>query len=362
LQVERIDTINNIEKGAVFTAEDFGSKRAIIKENIHPYVGYVIDGKLRAEGCESAVPADCYSRVKVPKLAEYKDREIIVFTMAAGGYKQPQQLMNLNYYLTLGAEFDILVNIDGFNEAAIPVFEYQRAEVHPVYPRSWEFRVAESVSPELIELIATKKNLEGKHVARATLMSNPWFRNSPLSNLLWKMKHNRYLTKISEASAAVENTDVTGSVPRDFKYEQLGPDYEFTSWVDLHQDAVDIWARSSSLINDLAESNGARYFHFLQPNQYIDGAKPMSDDERELAIVESGGYGNTYKDIYPLMKKKEPWLLDQGVKFNDLTFLYQETTNVIYVDNCCHVNTEGSRMIIEAVVDAVRLDNLKNQK
>ena len=36
LQVERIDTINNIEKGAVFTAEDFGSKRAIIKENIHP--------------------------------------------------------------------------------------------------------------------------------------------------------------------------------------------------------------------------------------------------------------------------------------------------------------------------------------
>jgi len=186
------------------------------------------------------------------KLEEYQDKEVIVFTMAAGGYKQPQQLMALNYYMTLGAEFDILVNIDGFNEAAIPVYEYRRAEVHPSYPRSWDFRVAESVSPQLIDLLAEKKIIESKHSSRAALMSNPWFRNSPLSNLLWKIRHNNYLNNIAKASTAIENTDVTTELPRDFKYEQLGPDYEFTNWQDLRNRtnismAPNQWANLSAI-------------------------------------------------------------------------------------------------------------------
>ena len=31
------------------------------------------------------------------------------------GYKQPQQLMAYNYLLSLGAEFDAVINIDGYN-------------------------------------------------------------------------------------------------------------------------------------------------------------------------------------------------------------------------------------------------------
>jgi len=55
-------------------------------------------------------------------------------------------------------------------------------------------------------------------------------------------------------------------------------------------------------------------------------------------------------------------LNQQGVNFNDLTFLYKNKTNLIYVDNCCHVNAEGSGMIIDAVVETVKQDNLiKNQ-
>jgi hypothetical protein len=34
----------------------------------------------------------------------------------------------------------------------------------------------------------------------------------------------------------------------------------------------------------LAEANGARYLHFLQPNQYLEGSKPISDEEREIVI------------------------------------------------------------------------------
>ena len=47
------------------------------------------------------------------------DKEIVFVNLAVSGYKQPQQLMTLNYMLILGAQFDIVINIDGFNEAAL---------------------------------------------------------------------------------------------------------------------------------------------------------------------------------------------------------------------------------------------------
>ena len=35
------------------------------------------------------------------------------------GYKQPQQLLILSYFLSIGQSFDVVVNIDGFNEVAM---------------------------------------------------------------------------------------------------------------------------------------------------------------------------------------------------------------------------------------------------
>ena len=37
------------------------------------------------------------------------------------------------------------------------------------------------------------------------------------------------------------------------------------------------WAESSFQMHAVASAKGIRYFHFLQPNQYIEGTKPMSD-------------------------------------------------------------------------------------
>lgn len=47
-------------------------------------------------------------------------KNFIVINFATDGYKQPQQLMILNYLLALGAEFDVVINLDGFNEVSLP--------------------------------------------------------------------------------------------------------------------------------------------------------------------------------------------------------------------------------------------------
>ena len=48
-----------------------------------------------------------------------RSRSILVLNFANGGYKQPQQLLFLNYLLAIGQRLDYVVNIDGFNEVAI---------------------------------------------------------------------------------------------------------------------------------------------------------------------------------------------------------------------------------------------------
>ena len=42
------------------------------------------------------------------------------------GYKQPQQLLVPTYFLSIGQVFDLVVNIDGFNEVALSSVNHQR--------------------------------------------------------------------------------------------------------------------------------------------------------------------------------------------------------------------------------------------
>ena len=53
----------------------------------------------------------------------FSHKEIFIADLAMGGMKQPQQLMIVNYFLSLGAHFDLVINLDGFNDIVLPVVE-----------------------------------------------------------------------------------------------------------------------------------------------------------------------------------------------------------------------------------------------
>ena len=366
----------------------------MVKEILHPYIGYTVEGHRRDKNC---VGDDCYTRIKLDwdkpfakrgddklivgilggsvavgtikgilagyyerrfqKLPEYKGKEVILYNLAAGGFRQPQQLMTLNYYYSLGAEFDVIINIDGFNDVVIPVTEYINFKSHPSFPRSWGHRVSDTVSPDLISLYADKKNLQSKQVQSATFMANPWSRNSPLSNLIWTIKHTRYNNKLGAIDQQIASFSDSEADQR--KYEKVGPDYSFSDWDNLYQYVVDLWANSSQLMHAAAQAKGARYFHFLQPNQYVKDSKlTMSAEEREVAFIERGGYGAVYKIAYPVIQNKIAWMRENKIPFYDLTPLYKDIKIPIYIDNCCHVNPRGSEMIVEKIVETIHRANI----
>ena len=85
---------------------------------------------------------------------EFSDKEIVVVSYAMGGYKQPQQLMALNYLMLLGGELDVAINLDGYNEIALHHGPNAEQGVFPMYPTAWNWRV---------------RNLEDEHLREALL-------------------------------------------------------------------------------------------------------------------------------------------------------------------------------------------------
>ena len=56
---------------------------------------------------------------ELAKLPQFYGKSFVVVRTALGGTKQPQQLMALNYLLALRGHFDMVINLDGFNEIAL---------------------------------------------------------------------------------------------------------------------------------------------------------------------------------------------------------------------------------------------------
>jgi hypothetical protein len=150
--------------------------------------------------------------------------------------------------------------------------------------------------------------------------------------------------------------------PRELQLQELGPLFDFTSWDDLHAYSASIWANATKQTDSVARGSGAQFFHFIQPNQYIEGAKPkMSAAERAVALVDpnsgQSSYGFWYQQGYPYLKEQQARLIEQGVKSHDLTFLYKDMPDEIYIDNCCHMNSKGNDIIVNAVVEKIHQFN-----
>ncbi len=95
---------------------------------------------------------------------------------------------------------------------------------------------------------------------------------------------------------------------------------------------------------NLCEANGIPYFHFLQPNQYVPNSKVLTTEESRIAIQE-GAYKNIVREGYPLLIENGRRLSEEGMDFIDMTQVFNDVAESIYIDNCCHVNDEGDAIM-----------------
>jgi hypothetical protein len=141
------------------------------------------------------------------------------------------------------------------------------------------------------------------------------------------------------------------SIDNDFR--TTGPPTHFANDLEMYQGLVKIWADSSRQLHRICLANGIEYYHFLQPNQYLAGSKPMSEAEIEVAIYEEFPAKESVAIAYPMLIEEGKALTGEGIRFHDLTMVFAETREPIYIDFCCHYNEEGNRKLAGKIADII---------
>jgi len=290
--------------------------------------------------------ADLLLRERLERHPGLAGRKIQFVRMAMPGYKQPQQLMVYNYLLSLGAEFDLIINIDGFNETALTVRENFAMHTALVYPRSWHARTVTMTDPRVSADASRLLYLRGKRQQMAKSMIASWFRWSPTVNLIWHWRDQRALSELTDLGFAVSQTQ-SGS------FLNHGPVDHFESDTQMHDEVAAIWKRSSLQMHRLCHANGTRYLHVLQPNQYFPDSKPLSEHEKKFCYGLLEGSSAVIEALYPILLREGRTLTAAGVAFSNQTMVFADVEETLYTDAWCHFNSEGNRLLGIAIAEEV---------
>jgi hypothetical protein len=340
--------------------------RHLQTEVLHPYVGYVKNPELvesaneygfvdsgdfvcrRSEGkvivgIAGGSVAFNFADLGVSALkrelreaSHFKDKEIQIVNMALGGYRQPQQLMALNYLLALGGELDYLINIDGFNEVVLYAAEGAAKGVCLLYPREWYLRVESTPDPIVLQTAGNIINHRVRQAEWARFFSKPVLRHSVSANLIWKV-HDFWRRGSIEGGYAFLRT----YTPDQSRYVITGPSPSYRTEEEMYARLAALWKRCSVQMDRLCGANGIRYFHFLQPNQYVAGSKEIGPQERRRAYDPDHPYKPGVERGYPHLIREGLELGEMSIGYHDLTMIFRPHDEPIYVDSCCHFNQRG---------------------
>ncbi|MFU8843122.1 MAG: hypothetical protein ACNA7V_04870 [Bacteroidales bacterium] len=273
-------------------------------------------------------------------------KKINISLMALGGFKQPQQLISLNYLMALGAQYDVVVNLDGFNEVVLPYSDNLPFGVYPSYPRHWNIYSRKSLKQEVIFHMGKQFDVRERRESTRKKLAHSLLRHSNFMLFLWKLsdinKNNQFLVAESALRGALEQSDSD--------FQSTGPSETVTDTLKFFSDQVALWANASAQMAALGEGMGFHYLHFLQPNQYDEGSRQLTPEEMVQAF-ESGPFA--YKDAviagYPLLRKAGEGLIQTGVYFVDLTGMFTDEKRTVYADKCCHFNQLGNDLLADSI-------------
>lgn len=381
---QRTEMIAKTENSDLVGSQAQAREPGKITEVLHPYLGYVHNPdimddrsqygfpivKTDAQATEAEKEYDVtvavfggsfaggvgkYAREalikSLNKYPAFSNKTIQYVDLALPGYKQPQQLMTLSYFLSMGKKFDIVINLDGFNEVSLPIPENVSKNVNPFYPIKWSRRVESVPDADLLSLIGSIQVIFEKRVLWAKRIHYSPLRYSVTFNLLWKLNDIRWINEANQKRLEIQQlrTDRENNPG----YLASGPAFTSDSDDDQYDAFVKMWADSAVQMYYLSKSNDMAYFHFLQPNQYVPNSKIIKPKEGKVALSDSQPYKEGVLKGYPRLTKAGKDLAAKGIPFTDLTMVFQKNDKILYNDDCCHLNKHGYELIAAEIAKVV---------
>ncbi|HLO51110.1 MAG TPA: hypothetical protein VK211_22035 [Kamptonema sp.] len=296
------------------------------------------------------------------QLPELKNKEVIILSFATGGYKQPQQLLILNYFLMLGQEMDMVINIDGFNEVALASLN-NREKIDISMPSVQHLQPLTSLANNslstkaLIAVLRIQENKDRINEAVETLKGCKLALCNAFTSLYIQRLVNDYrqdLIKFDKERKKQGKKSV-GSV-----IYVNGEDAVLKDPVAFEKMANN-WAKSSIFMNKVLSSSNVLYFHFFQPNQYFTTPRVFSEAEKKVAFNKDTPYAKAVRIGYPILFTKFRNLQKNNVRIFDAVNIFDKTKESVYIDSCCHYNKRGEEIFANYVGSSI-LNKLRSEK
>lgn len=283
-------------------------------------------------------------------------KEIKIVCLAQEGFREPQLAMTLAYFQTLGAEFDVVVSLSGFNEAALHPAESSGDSLWIGYPRDWDMRLRDTEDPEVNRLV-----LEGQmaQITRTAWAARAYsYRHIPLFIVhgTWAAIDSVYRHRADNVSTqlmAIRHRIVN-------RYANVGPSVQYST-AEARRDAqCEMWCAGARQLQRLSRSADATFLLCLQPNLYVETSKPLTDEEQEIKRRGSI-YQEWVEKNYAHFAAAGVALRAEGIAFFDLCRLYDDVSSTVYRDECCHFNLDGNNLLATRLAELIT-DELKDQK
>lgn len=333
-----------------------------VKANNKQVIIGVVGGSVAVDFVNTDVLFKSFSK-RLKKSPLFADKEIIILNLAHGGFKQPQQVLILNYFLSMGQKFDMVINIDGFNEVAIGninnkgLFDISMPSMQQIQPLT--SLANQDLSPKVINSIAkvnqTKTRLKNTlNALDSCKIALCYALNSLEVNQLVK-DYQKAVKKFNErVMVPVKDKLAADNIVSLLRNDQALPEkIAFDKMVNL-------WYDSSVLIQQTMVSQNIPYFHFIQPNQYYSTKRVFTKEELETKLRKNSPFAEGVIKGYPLLLSRVEKLRQANINAYSAVNLFDNTKETIYRDDCCHYNRVGRKMLANYVADQI-IDALQKQ-
>ena len=304
------------------------------------------------------------------QLPGYADKEIILLNFSQGGYKQPQQLLLLNYFLSQGQELDMAINIDGFNEVAI-ASRNEKKRINFSMPSSFQvLPLAQLANNNLsleqmeimLQVLNTKESLKQTSMNQQNCGFALCYYLQDIRSYFSIQAYYHYLEEFEDERKESGNSNdsliyiqTTANLTEEEGYEHMS----------------ELWMNASLTMADILKQRDIPYFHILQPNQYYPTERKFSAEEQERFAPDNNRknpYIEGVEQGYPHLLDRSTILLENEVNFFNGTTSLDEQKDTVYIDTCCHYNQTGRNVfanyvasqIVFSLTDFNPKDNVQN--
>ncbi|MCL2928999.1 MAG: hypothetical protein MGG37_13725 [Trichodesmium sp. MAG_R01] len=288
------------------------------------------------------------------QIPQLKEKEIIILCFASGGYKQPQQLLMLNYFISIGQEFDLVINIDGFNEVALSHQNNQKRidlslpSIQHILPLTQLASDDLSVMAAIVQISELKNNLStgiNKLESCKLALCHGW------RSLQVKGLFDRYKTEIIkyDKKIAKNSSKIDGSNSLVYLKKMPAVLEEKVAFEKVAEN----WYESSLTMSQILADRNILYLHFIQPNQYYPTEKVYSPEEK-IFIIEDHSYAVGVRKGYPVLLSKINSLQEAKVNIFNTVNIFDEEKEIVYRDACCHYNMVGQTILERYVANSIK--------